>query len=92
MKLHNFHHAIQGDIVPTSINEEDSEDESDDEEFSDENFCQRPVNANFNVDYSTLNLDITAMIAYVSAVTNGHANYIFEEKILTQQVRFLSIF
>jgi len=37
------------------------------------------------INKSTLNLDITAMIAYVSALTNGHSNYIFKEKILTDQ-------
>lgn len=36
----------------------------------------------------TLNLDITAMIAYVSALTNGFANYIFKEPILSQQAEW----
>ena len=78
---------VQGEIVPTSINDDETTDESDDDdEISDENiFCQRKA-GNYDVDYSTLNLDITAMIAYVSAVSNGYANYVFEEKILTQQV------
>ena len=79
---------VQGEIVPTSINDEDTTDESDDndDEISNKNiFCQRKA-GNYDVDYSTLNLDITAMIAYVSAVSNGYANYVFEEKILTQQV------
>ena len=78
---------VQGEIVPTSINDDEITDESDDDEISDENiFCQRKAGNNYDVDYSTLNLDITAMIAYVSAVSNGYANYVFEEKILTQQV------
>ena len=78
--------TVQGEIVPTSINDDETTDESDDDEISDENiFCQRKA-GNYDVDYSTLNLDITAMIAYVSAVSNGYANYVFEEKILTQQV------
>ena len=37
--------------------------------------------ANINV----LNLDITAMVAYVSALTNGYADYTFKESILTDQ-------
>ncbi|XP_068210924.1 UPF0415 protein C7orf25 homolog [Palaemon carinicauda] len=32
-----------------------------------------------------LNLDVTAIIAYVSATTNGGANFIFADKILTEQ-------
>eukprot|EP00095_Tigriopus_kingsejongensis_P007623 snap_masked-scaffold995_size72343-processed-gene-0.7 protein:Tk07623 transcript:snap_masked-scaffold995_size72343-processed-gene-0.7-mRNA-1 annotation:"hypothetical protein L798_14662" len=35
-----------------------------------------------------LNLDITAMIAYVSALTNGQAHYRFKEKILTEQAEW----
>ena len=36
-------------------------------------------------DCSILNLDITAMIAYVSALTNGFSEYEFKEVILNQQ-------
>ena len=36
-------------------------------------------------DTSRLNLDITAMIAYVSALTNGHADHEFAEPILAEQ-------
>ena len=36
-------------------------------------------------DSSRLNLDITAMIAYVSALTNGHADHEFTEAILAEQ-------
>ncbi|XP_064092896.1 UPF0415 protein C7orf25 homolog isoform X2 [Macrobrachium nipponense] len=32
-----------------------------------------------------LNLDVTAIIAYVSATTNGGANFIFADKVLTEQ-------
>jgi len=37
------------------------------------------------LDESRLNLDITAMIAYVSSLTNGQTDHIFKEKILCQQ-------
>lgn len=33
----------------------------------------------------TLNLDVTTMLAYVSAMTNGSSNWEFEEPILTEQ-------
>ncbi len=39
-------------------------------------------------DSSTLNLDITAMIAYVSALTNGFCSYSFKEPILSEQARW----
>ncbi|XP_045606083.1 UPF0415 protein C7orf25 homolog isoform X2 [Procambarus clarkii] len=32
-----------------------------------------------------LNLDVTAMIAYVTATTNGSANFIFKDRFLTEQ-------
>ena len=79
LKLSSLGIIVQGEVVPTSLNDEMDEDLEDDD-------SENVHSANYDVDYSTLNLDITAMIAYVSAVTNGHSNYVFEEKILTQQV------
>lgn len=35
-----------------------------------------------------INLDVSAMIAYVSALTNGHANYEFKVPVLTQQAEW----
>jgi hypothetical protein len=35
-----------------------------------------------------LNLDITALLAYVSNLTNGHTNVLFRSEILTQQLEF----
>lgn len=37
---------------------------------------------------NTLNLDVTAMMAYVSNMTNGHCNYVFKENVLTQQCQW----
>lgn len=35
-----------------------------------------------------LNLDVTAMIAYVSSLTNGGSNFKFKEPLLTQQAEW----
>lgn len=35
-----------------------------------------------------LNLDVTAMLAYVSGLTNGRCNFEFKEPILTQQAEW----
>lgn len=51
----------------------------------DNNFSRNLIFNTTEVDSSTLNLDITAMIVYVSALTNGHSNYTFQEPILTEQ-------
>lgn len=34
---------------------------------------------------TTLNLDVTAMMAYISNMTNGHCGYVFKQGVLTQQ-------
>lgn len=34
---------------------------------------------------STLNLDITTLLGYVSNVCNGYCNFVFQESILTEQ-------
>ncbi len=44
-----------------------------------------PLSCPDQLDSSALNLDITAMIAYVSALTNGCADYTFKEPILSDQ-------
>ncbi|XP_055845434.1 UPF0415 protein C7orf25 homolog [Episyrphus balteatus] len=36
---------------------------------------------------STLNLDITTMLAYISSLTNGSTNWSFKEPILTEQAK-----
>lgn len=39
----------------------------------------------FSLEKNTLNLDITAMIAYVSSLSNGHQNFAFKEPIIDLQ-------
>ncbi|KAI8128122.1 hypothetical protein FF38_08146 [Lucilia cuprina] len=43
------------------------------------------VNGSDLINVSTLNLDITTMLAYISNVCNGGCNWIFQEPILTEQ-------
>ena len=63
--------------------EESSEEESD---LEDEDIEEKGVEA--ELDPSRVNLDITAMIAYVSALTNGRNWFRFREKILSQQAQW----
>ena len=91
---------VEGEIIPNEggfIEESESSEsssaeyESDDdrEEIEADNETgdvasgtdQLPVDC----DATRLNLDITAMIAYVSALTNGHADHEFAEAILAEQ-------
>ena len=88
---------VQGEVVPSdypepeddssSSSEEDDEEEDEDAlNTSNSQRCDRQEEETpKEVDSSRLNLDITAMIAYVSALTNGHSNYEFKEPILSQQ-------
>ena len=80
-----------GSIV--NISEEDNSDEylssdSDEEESivsSDEFEAEEDEDIENGVDDTKVNLDITAMIAYVSAMTNGRYGFQFQEKILMEQ-------
>ena len=75
-------------VVGRIFNFEPNSDDSEDSEFSEHLTEKTPCLLNsgwISSNQSILNLDITAMIAYVSALTNGHANYVFKADILTQQ-------
>lgn len=43
---------------------------------------------NCSHDDQKLNLDVTAMLAYVSGLTNGRCNFKFKESVLTQQAEW----
>ncbi|XP_028156789.1 UPF0415 protein C7orf25 homolog [Ostrinia nubilalis] len=89
---------VKGDILPDShdYDEDDdnswSSDQSDDDES---NYRELPRENNTvetmsqsihdHSEIDTLNLDVTAMMAYVSNMTNGHCNYVFKQEVLTQQ-------
>jgi len=89
---------VAGDLVGPA--EDNAEDESDDDNDtdSDNDACdddaindlteteQPPVSE--VLDESRLNLDITAMIAYVSSLTNGKSNYLFKDKIICEQAEW----
>lgn len=76
--------TFDGDIINLSIelDSEESDDESDDLV---QNMSNRLKINEAIVDNTTLNIDITAMIAYVSALTNGFSNYVFRDNVLTVQ-------
>ena len=81
---------------PASTSSEyDSDDDDEDEEEEEEREVAPDLNIGdegqgnnqipIDCDTTRLNLDITAMIAYVSALTNGHADHEFTEPILAEQ-------
>lgn len=75
---------VGGDLVVFSDDESDdeSEVESDEDTGEDEDSAGDEEAA---MDDTRVNLDITAMIAYVSALTNGRAGFTYRERILSQQ-------
>lgn len=78
--------------------ESEVEDSSDSEEDSEEEFKLSIGNGKYScIDddiikssspEGRLNLDVTAMIAYVSSLTNGGSNFKFKEPLLTQQAKW----
>ncbi|CAH2071675.1 unnamed protein product, partial [Iphiclides podalirius] len=92
-KLKSLGVFVNGEILPnfklnTSDNFEESW-ESSEEEYEDINeqpiMHEVPQCLENRLEIKTLNLDVTAMMAYVSNMTNGHYNYIFKQEVLTQQ-------
>lgn len=47
-----------------------------------------PINKENEDNIDKVNLDVSAMIAYVSSLTNGHCNYAFKVPVLTQQAEW----
>ncbi|KAJ8727412.1 hypothetical protein PYW07_001531 [Mythimna separata] len=85
---------VKGEILPNSNLCEESSNDSWDEESSDEECLQNSQEPSLqemsecidkHPEIKTLNLDVTAMMAYVSNMTNGHCNYVFKQEVLTQQ-------
>ena len=65
--------------------DEDEDDESSDQMDSSEESEEEAELDEEGIDESKLNLDITAMIAYVSSLTNGRNMFQYKEKILSEQ-------
>ncbi|CAH2105431.1 unnamed protein product [Euphydryas editha] len=82
---------VKGSVLPNSKNFEDlndSYDSSDDEEMLESfQITMQDVSQCIedHLDINVLNLDVTAMMAYVSNMTNGYCHYMFEQDVLTQQ-------
>lgn len=84
---------VKGEILPNTTREE-SYDESSCESDSNEDDIDEYINQESiddvpsgkeHPEINTLNLDVTAMMAYVSNMTNGHCDYVFKQKVLTEQ-------
>ncbi|CAH1646991.1 unnamed protein product [Spodoptera littoralis] len=92
-KLKSVGVTVKGEILPNSNLSEDNNDSWGEESSDDE--CQEhsegpslnsmPECMDEHPEIKTLNLDVTAMMAYVSNMTNGHCNYVFKQEVLTQQ-------
>ena len=81
---------VKGELVSVEeLQDENSESgeefDDDDESLENEDVGDVAVREDEGIDHSRLNLDITAMIAYVSALTNGGNNFTFKEPVLCQQ-------
>jgi len=84
---------VEGEILDIEDGFDASDPETSDDESLDDydNECYEEIEdclIKEQVDDTRLNLDITAMIAYVSNLTNGYSNYVFQEKILSEQAEW----
>jgi len=77
--------TVEGDLVVFSDDESDAESEVESDEDTDEDEDSAGDEEEAVMDDTRVNLDITAMIAYVSALTNGRAGFTYRERILSQQ-------
>ncbi|XP_060801746.1 UPF0415 protein C7orf25 homolog [Amyelois transitella] len=84
--------VVKGEILPNSAHSEVCDDSFDSEssDESDSNSQQTTLEEvshcmEEHPEINTLNLDVTAMMAYVSNMTNGYCNYVFKQEVLTQQ-------
>ncbi|XP_038223121.1 UPF0415 protein C7orf25 homolog [Zerene cesonia] len=91
-KLRALGVIVNGEVLPNSKQTDSDEycDLSDDgfdkrsRSDEDQSLCNvSTIDEHFSI--NTLNLDVTAMMAYVSNMTNGHSNYVFKQEVLTQQ-------
>ncbi|CAB3236756.1 unnamed protein product [Arctia plantaginis] len=89
--------TVKGEILPSSNACADDGDSYDSEDSENESLLVKVENSHEissnkvsqsfeeHPEIKTLNLDVTAMMAVVSNMTNGHCNYIFKQEVLTQQ-------
>ena len=80
---------VLGEIKVSAHGDDEQSDESEcDESDKESSTAVTSLTETLSQSGGTLNLDITAMIAYVSALTNGCADYVFKEPILSQQAEW----
>ncbi|RVE44015.1 hypothetical protein evm_011313 [Chilo suppressalis] len=89
-KLKGIGVHVKGDILLDSCTPDDFNDIWDSGSTEDELCDSQKIDAvsqqiQDHSELVTLNLDVTAMMAYVSNMTNGHCNYVFKQDVLTQQ-------
>ncbi|XP_078696803.1 UPF0415 protein C7orf25 homolog [Branchiostoma floridae x Branchiostoma belcheri] len=87
---------VKGDIIAVEVETVEDEDSDDDEE---ENSCHSSVSSSSSsgpphtlppprTECQCLNLDVTTLLAMVSALTNGRSRFRFQEPILNQQAEW----
>ncbi|XP_072939636.1 UPF0415 protein C7orf25 homolog [Epargyreus clarus] len=95
-RLQSLGIVVKGEVLPDSKPSDDlddtwnSSDEGEEDCHNGSPPCLQEINQCIEdnpdrSDIDTLNLDVTAMMAYVSNMTNGHCNYVFKQDVLTQQ-------
>lgn len=84
-KLSKLGITVEGDLMEIEKVLYDSDDSSSDSEDSTISKLQTPSSLDCALSNDKLFLDITCMVAYVSSMTNGGANFVFPRPIYNQQ-------
>lgn len=61
---------------------------SDDDSMEDFYFPELDVSNRIDPEIKLLNLDVSTLLAYVTNMTNGHANFVYKEPLLTTQAEW----
>ena len=82
---------VEGDRVPDSNpgHWEDDEDEEEQESPAMTDQAGPSLRTlHCETDMETINLDVSTMVAYVSSLTNGESQFVFQQRLLTQQAEW----
>lgn len=83
---------VEGELIDLEESSEEETSDSDDYDYDScddkesDTIADRIDDQRVSDSFNKLFLDITCMMAYVSSMTNGGANYIFPREIYNQQV------
>lgn len=87
-KLENKGIVVKGEKIPSRTSSNEDFSASDDDSMEDFYFPELDVSNRIDPEIKLLNLDVSTLLAYVTNMTNGHANFVYKEPLLTTQAEW----